>query len=208
MQAIGYMRVSTDEQNNSVEAQRAVLDRAAADRGWHLEHVEERASGKTLARRPRLQAALERLDAGKADALMVTRLDRLARSVKDFASIIERSRRKDWSLVVLDLGLDTSTPNGELAANVLMAVAQYERQLIGQRTREGLAAVKARGIQLGHPSTVPAKTRTLIQKLRSKGYTWQAVADEMNSRSVMAPSGRAEDRWHATSVKRHAERES
>lgn len=180
MRILGYVRTSTDEQTNGAEAQRAHLEREAADRGWDLTIIEEHASGKTLARRPVLQRALHQLDAGEFAGLAVTKLDRLARSVIDFASIIQRSQSRGWAFISLDLALDTSTPNGRFTAHVLAAVAQLERDLIAQRTRESLSIVKSRGVQLGHPSAIPARTSAKIVKLRDSGATWSEIADKVS----------------------------
>lgn len=144
---VGYIRVSTDEQGDSgagLEAQRAAIAAEAKRRGWHLvEILEDTASGKTMTRRPGLAAALQRLESGAADALAVAKLDRLSRSLLDFAGLVERSRKQGWQLVALDLGVDTTTPAGEMMANVLAAFAQFERRLISQRTSDALK-VKAR----------------------------------------------------------------
>jgi len=91
-----------------------------------------------MAKRPGLASALEQLDADQADTLVVSKLDRLSRSLLDFAALVERSRRNGWTLVALDLAVDTTTPSGEMLANVLAAFAQFERRLIGQRTKEGV----------------------------------------------------------------------
>src|SRR5689334_21285780 len=120
---IGYCRVSTAEQVASgagMQSQRQAIRREAKARGWVLVELVEDAghSAKDL-RRPGIQLALERLKDGQADALVVAKMDRLSRSMLDFAGLIERSRRQGWAVVALDLGLDTTTPNGELMANVL-----------------------------------------------------------------------------------------
>ncbi len=87
-----------------------------------------------------------------ADVLLVAKLDRLTRSLRDFGELAERARKRRWALVCLDLGVDTTTPAGELVAGVVASTAQYERRLIGQRTREALAARRAAGVRLGRPA--------------------------------------------------------
>jgi DNA invertase Pin-like site-specific DNA recombinase len=82
---------------------------------------------------------------------MASKLDCISRSVTDFAKLLERANTRGWRLVLLDLGVDTSTPAGEFVANTIANSAQYERRLIGQRTREALAAKKAAGVRLGRP---------------------------------------------------------
>lgn len=94
------------------------------------------------------------LQRGDACTLVVSKLDRLSRSLVQFAELMERSRRKGWSLVALDLGVDTSTPAGEMMASVLASFAQYERRLIGQRTRDALAVKREQGVRLGRPCDV------------------------------------------------------
>src|SRR3954454_10459293 len=100
--AIGYCRVSTGEQVNSgagLAAQRAALEAEASRRGWNLELVvEDGASAKDL-NRPALGAALARLDRGEADVLMVSKLDRLSRSVKDFGGLLDRATKRKWSVL-------------------------------------------------------------------------------------------------------------
>ena len=206
MEAIGYARTSTEEQSNGLEAQLERLVAEAKTRGWAIEISEEQASGKTLARRPVLREVLGRLDAGEKEALVVTKLDRLARSTLDFARVLDRADKHGWSLVALDLGLDTSTPNGRFAAVVLMAVAELERELIGQRTREGLAVVRRRGVALGHPSTVPKETRRLVVKLRRSGQSWRQITERLNADEIPGPSGEG-SKWYPTSVRRVFDRE-
>ena len=140
MRAIGYVRVSTQEQRDSgagLEAQRRAIEEEAARRGWELVETftDAGASGKSLKGRPGLQAALEVVESGQLDALVVAKLDRLSRSLLEFAGIVERARTKGWNLVCLDIGIDLSTPGGEMLAGTLAVFAQFERRLIGQRTR-------------------------------------------------------------------------
>src|SRR5438270_7418861 len=153
---IGYVRVSTDEQVESgagLAAQRSAIAAECSRRGWKLAALLEDAgaSGGSMRGRPGLHCALETIEAGRADALVVAKLDRLSRSLLDFASLMDRSRRRGWSLVALDLGVDTTTPQGELMATVLASFAQFERRLIGVRTKEALAEKRAMGVQLGRP---------------------------------------------------------
>src|SRR5262245_11855580 len=111
---VGYIRVSTSEQADSgagLEAQRQAIEAEASRRGWKLVHVFEDAgaSGKSLDGRRGLQRALEAIEAGTAGGLVVARLDRLSRSLLDFAALMERARKRGWNLIALDLGVDTST---------------------------------------------------------------------------------------------------
>ena len=203
LRAVGYVRVSTDEQADSglgLDAQRAAIEAETARRGWELHGVyTDTASGKTLSRRPGLEDALAKLDRGDADALVVAKLDRLSRSTKDFGTLMERAQRRGWAPVVLDLGVDTTTPAGELVASVMVSVAQWERRAIGQRTKEALAAKKAQGAILGRPRQLPAATRARIVGMRSNGLSLRAISDTLNSEGVPTAQGGA--LWHASTIR-------
>ena len=136
---VGYTRVSTVEQGDrgaGLDAQEAAIRSDARRRGWDLvATLTDTASGTSMRKRPGLDAALAMIERGDADALVVAKVDRLSRSLLDFAGIVERSRKQDWQLVALDLGVDTTTPQGEMLASVLAVFAQFERRLIGERTK-------------------------------------------------------------------------
>lgn len=168
-------------------------------RGWDLAAVltDDGYSAKSL-ERPAIAQALEMLTHGKADALVVARLDRLSRSLLDFAGLMERSRQEGWSLVALDLGVDTSTPAGEMMASVMASFAQYERRLIGQRTKDALAALKARGVRLGRPVTLPTEVRDRINIQRAEGKTLRAIAEVLNAEKVATSQGGA--KWYPSTV--------
>lgn len=202
LSVIGYIRVSTDEQADSgagLEAQRAAILDQCARRSWELVALhEDTASARSLAKRPGLAKALADLDAGVGGALVVAKLDRLSRSLLDFSALMERSRRRGWALVALDLGVDTTTPSGEMMANVLAVFAQFERRLIGQRTREALAVKRRQGVRLGRPPVVSADLVRRIQRERSRGRTYAAIAEDLNTRSVPTAHGGA--RWRVSTV--------
>ena len=203
VRAVAYVRVSTDEQASSglgLEAQAARTTEAIAARGWSLvaTYTDEGRSGKDL-RRPELLAALEALDAGAADVLVTAKLDRLSRSVLDFARITERARARGWQVVALDVDVDTSTPTGDLVANITSSVAQWERQVIAARTSEALQALKARGTRLGRPVTLPDEVRARIADERTAGRTLAAIADDLNAENVPTARG---GRWHPSTLRR------
>ena len=149
----GYSRVSTDEQagsRNGLEAQRSAIDAEAARRGWTVEHyADEGVSGRYI--NAHLQQALQLLASGQGDGLIVAKLDRLARSIVHAANIIDAAQAQGWSLVVLDINLDLSTAAGRMMARTVVNFAEYERELISERTKAGLAAKKARGERIGRP---------------------------------------------------------
>jgi DNA invertase Pin-like site-specific DNA recombinase len=156
-------------------------------------------SGKSLSGRSGLQEALAMIERGEASALVVAKLDRLSRSLLDFAGVMERARRRGWSLVALDLGVDTSTPSGEMMASVLATFAQFERRLIGQRTRDALAVKRGQGVRLGRPREIPRAVVERIYELRSTGLSVAGIARRLNEEGVETPRG---GRWHPPGVSR------
>lgn len=200
---LGYLRVSTEEQVESgagLAAQRSAIEAECARRGWDLlEVAEDKAlSGGTL-NRPGLSHALDRLDAGEADLLLAAKLDRLSRSVHDFTGIMRRAEKKKWALRVLDVDVDTSTPSGALLAHVVSATSEYERRIISERTRAGLAAKKAQGVRLGRPSGLPAAVVDRIVAENAAGTSLSAIARGLNAAQV--PTGQSGSTWRATSVR-------
>jgi DNA invertase Pin-like site-specific DNA recombinase len=199
---VGYVRVSTAEQADSgagLSAQRAAIEAACEQRGWHLVRLAEDAgvSAATLAR-PGIAEALYAVESGVASVLVVAKLDRLSRSLVDFAAVMERSRRKRWALVALDLGVDTTTPQGEMLANVLASFAQFERRLIGQRTAEALAVKRAEGVKLGRPRTLAPELVERIGRMRRRGASLRDIANRLNVEEV--PTAHGGVRWHASTV--------
>ena len=127
---------------------------------------------------------------GEAAALVVAKLDRLARSVHDFAGLVRIAEREGWAIVVLDLSVDMTSPAGGLLANVTASVAEWERRIISLRTSEALAQRRAAGVRLGRPRTLDPTVADRIRSRRAKGATLQAIADELNIDAVTTPSGR------------------
>lgn len=197
----GYLRVSTEEQARSglgLDAQRNELEREAVRRGWpSITYVmDDGYSARTL-ERPGLASMLATITLG--DVLAVAKLDRLSRSVGDFVGLMARAQRDGWSLVVLDLALDTTTPMGEFVALTMANVAQLERRLIGKRTSDALQAAKARGQRLGIGNRVlDAELRARIVAEREAGESLRAIANRLNAEGV--PTARGGARWHASTV--------
>lgn len=203
LDVVGYVRVSTDEQAQSgagLIAQREAIRAEAQRRGWRLISIFEDAgvSAKSLRGRPGLQAAVTAVEGGEAFALVVAKLDRLSRSVADFAALMERSRGRGWALVALDVGVDTTTPAGEVMANVVAAFSQYERRLISQRTRDALAAKRKQGVRLGRPVSISAATLTRIRRLRNAGQSFSSIATTLNIDGIPTAQGGA--KWHPSTI--------
>ena len=200
--AVGYARVSTVEQGASglgLEAQRQAMKQAAADRGWHLLEVFEDVASGRRSHRPGLQAALNAVASGTADVLVTAKSDRLSRSLVDLVVLIDRSFREGWSLVALDLGMDTTTPQGRAMAHVAGVFAELERELGAQRTREALAVKKAQGVKLGRPVSMSPNLRRRIKRMKSRGLGWTAIARRLNEEGVPTAQGGRE--WYPSTVR-------
>lgn len=200
---IGYVRVSTEEQASSglgLRAQRSAIRAECNRRGLSLlvVHEDAGASAKTLDR-PGMSAALDDLERGQGDVLMVAKLDRLTRSVHDATGLMDAAARAGWGLVALDINVDTTTPQGEVMANVMATFAQFERRLIGQRTRDALAAKKAQGVRLGRPRGMTDDVRQQIVASYLSGHGWTAIARELNAAEV--PTAQGGSRWYPSTVR-------
>ncbi|KAF2412529.1 recombinase [Microbacterium sp. B35-04] len=200
---IGYLRVSTEEQANSglgLESQRDTIQRYADTHGWEVVwYMDEGLSAKSL-HRPQLQAALTRLHSlpkqRDVDGIVVAKLDRLSRSVHDFSGILKVSAARKWSVVAIDLGVDTSTPTGKLVANVMMSVAEWEREVIGERTSAAMQAAKRQGKHMGRVSALPRGTGDRLLTLRAT-HTLAGTAWQLNAEGLTTATGAA---WTSNSV--------
>ena len=117
----------------------------------------------------------------------------------DFAGLMATAQRQSWALVALDCAVDTSTPAGEAMAHVLATFGQFERRLIGQRTKEALAAKRAAGVRLRRPPTLSQSVVRRIKRQRARGDSFRAIADSLNHDRVPTAQGGA--RWYAATVR-------
>lgn len=200
---LAYLRVSTEEQATSglgLADQRAVIAAEATRRGWaNVEYLtDDGYSAKSLAR-PAVAEALAMLRDGQASVLVVSKLDRLSRSILDFVSLMAQAEREGWQLVVLDMALDTSTPSGALMAHIMSAFSEYERRLIGSRTSAALQQMKSQGVRLGRPRVMADRITERIVNERQKGRTLAAIADGLNTDGVQTARGGA--CWYPSTVK-------
>jgi DNA invertase Pin-like site-specific DNA recombinase len=200
---IPYLRISTADQASSgagLDAQRAAIEDHCAKRGWQIiDWAEDHASGKSMSGRPELANAIERIERGQAEALVVAKLDRLARSVHDFTGLVARSQKRGWALVVIDLQLDMTEPAGKLMANILASFAEFERDLIGKRTREALAVRRAQGVRLGRQRDLPDSLVDQMVAARDEGWTYQRIADQLNTEGIRTARGGS--RWHPSTIR-------
>ena len=166
---VGYARASTIDQEAGFQVQIKALKAADCEKLFS-EQV------SSVAQRPQLEAAVDYLRDG--DVLVVTKLDRLARSVAHLVAIGEQLDAKGVALKVLDQAIDTSAPTGRLMFNMLGSIAQFERELMLERQREGIARAKAEGKYKGRKPTARDKGHE-VKRLRSEGIGATAIAKQL-----------------------------
>lgn len=202
-----YARVSTQMQVDdgvSLDAQEKQLRYAAESQGYEVEMLrEEGKSGKNISGRPVLKKALDNLDAGKAEALFVTRLDRLARSTRDFLSIVDRSHKYEWRLALLDLGLDTATYQGRFVVTIMSAMAEMERGMISLRQRDvhedRRSNGKVWGVDLGPLPSINKAVMDRIIEQKKLGLSYKLVADGLNKDLI--PTTLGGKKWYPSTVR-------
>lgn len=167
---VGYARTSTTDQKAGLEAQLRDLKAAGCTKVFHEE------ISSIAATRPQLNAALEYVREG--DVLVVTKLDRLARSVADLVSIQAGLTAKGVDLRILSMNLDTSTAMGKLMVNVLGSIAEFERELMLERQREGIAKAKAEGKYAGRQPTARRKAAE-VMRMRAEGKSARDIQDAL-----------------------------
>jgi len=180
MRAIIYARVSTEEQKRkgySIEAQLEACRNYAKARGWEVAmEYEEAKSGKDAKKRVKLQRAITFLKEGGADILLVWRIDRLTRSVRDFVDILERIDRRLASVME---GFDMSTPEGKMLAEVLATFAEYERELMRVRTKAGIEEARRAGKQIGRPPKYSDEVAENVRRLYKRGFSRREISEEL-----------------------------
>ena len=218
MRTIGYVRVSTDRQADqgvSLEAQEAKIRAMATVRGADLDAVivDGGESAKDL-NRPGVQRLLALVNASKVDAVIVAKLDRLTRSVKDLCSLLELFEKRKVALISVAESLDTGSAAGRLVITIMGAVSQWEREAIGERTRDALRHKRSQGRRVGniafgsrlasdgeHLEDDPSEQATLaeIHRLRTGGATLRGIAAALNHRAYRTRRGTP---WRLESVAR------
>jgi len=220
---VGYVRVSTEQQAGegiSLDAQRTKLQAYALALDLELVDVFEDAglSAKSLDR-PGLQSALTKLEDGTASGLLVVKLDRLTRSVRDLGELVDRYFASRFSLLSVSDSIDTRTASGRLVLHVLGAVSQWEREATAERTRDALAQLRADGVRLGGEAYGWRRR----EDLDTRGHrSWEDVGDELETvrhirvlhaegqsvrgiAATLAAEGRRTKRggrWHPTTIQR------
>jgi peptidoglycan hydrolase-like protein with peptidoglycan-binding domain/DNA invertase Pin-like site-specific DNA recombinase len=200
---LGYVSV---EQNGDPDAgglreQAQSIDSLCRRRGWNLLELVrdvETAGGGSL-KRPGLKYAVERVAKGEASCIVVSELSRLTNSAADLSRVLESLARTGGRLVIMDVGLDTASDAGRVAANSLLRVGSWERRRMLESTRKGLAAARARRAAAGLPAVedIPALKQRILE-MRGEGMTLQAIADQLNHEGV--PTMRGGQLWRPSSV--------
>lgn len=166
---VGYARTSTLEQEAGLEAQLRDLQAAGCEKVF-----QEQTS--SVGPREALEAALEFTREG--DALVVTKLDRLARSILHLGSVLQRLETKGVALRIINLGVDTATPTGKLILTVMGGIAEFEREMMLERQREGIAKAKGEGKYKGRKPTARAKADE-IKALHAEGFSMGEIAKRL-----------------------------
>jgi site-specific DNA recombinase len=208
MRAIGYARVSTDKQADhgvSLEAQEAKIRAMATVQGAAVIEliVDGGESAKDL-KRPGMERLLTLVDERKVDTVIIAKLDRLTRSVKDLAELLERFQRRGVSLVSVAESLDTGSAAGRLVINIMTAVSQWEREAIGERTRDAMQHKRASGQCVGnlaygyrlsadgeHVEPEPSEQKALaqIRRLHHQGRSLRQIAAALNGQALRTRRG-------------------
>jgi site-specific DNA recombinase len=223
MIAYGYIRVSTEGQASdgvSLDAQRAKIEAWCVANDFQLRglYTDAGISGKRSDNRPGLQQALEAVCKAKG-VLVVYSLSRLARSTKDAITISDRLRRSGADLASLSEKIDTTSAAGKMVFRLLAVLAEFERDLVSERTSAALQHKKARGERVGQipfgyrlavdgvtlePEPGEQAALAELQRYRKQGHSWQEIADTLNARSIPTKRGREWTWATARSVALHA----
>jgi DNA invertase Pin-like site-specific DNA recombinase len=228
LRIVTYARVSTAEQvamGTSLEDQRTRLRAAVLARaGEHIGHFEDAGVSGSLARRPGLDALRQEVLKGGVDLAIATKIDRVSRSALGLLNLVEELRGHGCHLVLIDEGLDTSTPAGDLTSGVLGVIGGWERRRIAERTKQGrinaagegrfvastppfgyqvVPAPDGRGKRLAVQEEAARTIRCMYEQLVVLGQSQQAVADHLNAANHRPPGSA---RWTAESVGRWARR--
>jgi DNA invertase Pin-like site-specific DNA recombinase len=206
--AVAYIRVSSDQQAESglsLEHQRDKVRAAATLHDLNLQAVVvDAAESAATLERPGMRRVLELVRAKKIDALIVLKLDRLTRNIRDLADLLDLFRSRKVALMSVSESLNTETAAGRMVTNMLAVIAQWEREAIGERTSAALSAKRARGERAGAipygyrlkadkqslaPSEAERRILRLMVECRQAGYSLRDTADELNRKGLRTRAG-------------------
>jgi site-specific DNA recombinase len=188
----------------SLAAQQEKIQAYAVVKDWALVEVirDEGVSAKTT-NRPGLERLLILVESRQIEAVVVYKLDRLTRSVSDLNRLVELFERKGVALVSLQESLDATTATGRLMMNLLASVSQWEREVIGERTRDAMQHLKAQGHVYSRPvfgeHPEDASTLARMQQERARGSSYEDIAERLNAAGIPTTRG---GRWQGNTVRR------
>lgn len=218
VRAVAYVRVSSDQQAESglsLEHQQEKCRALATVNDYELIDViiDAAESGKTLDR-PGMARVLALADAKKVDAVLVAKLDRITRSVRDLADLMDRFARRHVALVSASESLNTESASGRMVVRMLAVIAEWEREAIGERTRDALTAKRRRGERTSRhapigfrfnagrlePNAAEQKQLDVIAECRDAGYAWSAIAAELTRLGYQNRAGQPWTLWNVRSA--------
>jgi site-specific DNA recombinase len=212
-QAVGYIRVSKqNERGVSLDSQSEKIRAMACVHDAEVEIVADDGETGRHANRPGLRRVLEMVRRGEVELVIVAKLDRLTRSVKDLAELLELFQKRNVSLVSVAEALDTGSAAGRLVMNIMASVSQWERETIAERTATALRHKRGQRRVFNHEpygfrrdgdelTTVPEEQAMIgrMKEWRAAGWSLRQVANELNSSGT--PTKRAAGKWHPQTVK-------
>lgn len=218
LRVVGYTRVSSEEQaasGLSLKHQAEKIKAYCAAIDLNLVEIYEDAgrSGGNL-RRPGMQEVLALVDGSCIDGVVILKLDRLTRSVRDLGDLIERFEKTETALIAVQESINTATAAGRLIANVMASIAQWEREITSERTKAALDVLRAQGKRLGSvpygwrvreedeqmiPDSMEQCALTAMIRLRNEGMSWDDLAVWANKKRIRTKRGK---KWHHASIAR------
>ncbi len=200
---IAYTRVSTNDQEYGIGAQRAKLTSYADAMGLEIvEWIEDNASGRNLDR-PGIQRALSLLGNGP-EGILVAKIDRLTRSVRDLTDLVELYFVDRYTLLSVGDAIDTRTATGRLVIGLIGQIAQWERETIAERTRDGLREAQRRGVRLGRVAYADRAVIDRMCEMRARRCVIKEICAALDADGIPAPQG---GRWNWNTVREVLKRE-
>lgn len=218
----GYARVSTGKQEHSIPAQITKITAQAVVKGLDVIEIipDSDASAKSL-NRPGMNRLMELIERGQVSTIIIAKLDRLTRSIIDFAVLLKLLEKKNVELISVAESFDTSTATGRMTVKLIVLISEWEREIIGERTRDAMAGMKSRGLRTGNipygfqcgaqvgttkdgkpvhsvvPNANEQSTLDLIARARTKNYSYALIAGRLNELKIKTRRGGA---WRAEYV--------
>jgi DNA invertase Pin-like site-specific DNA recombinase len=199
---IGYCREKPHEFQPlalNLKDQEKAIRKECTKRGYELVALYSDAGLPETQGRPALSAALASLNDGNGSILMVTKLDRLTRSMHVAARVLASAERGGWAIVALDSAVDTTSTEGSALIQVLALFDEMERKLLGEREVKPEFTIRRPPPRLGRPSTLSPDIVERIVEQRKNGATWAAIADQLNEDAV--PTAQGGKQWYPATVR-------